>query len=78
MKAAPVDATVRAIRTALTERRPKARYTVGSDARQLELLRRFPTALRDRVLMGAVGVSRDAFQQRRPPPTEGGLTPGRA
>jgi NAD(P)-dependent dehydrogenase (short-subunit alcohol dehydrogenase family) len=58
MKAKPVTDTVEAIRTALTERRPKARYTVGSDARQLELLRRLPTGLRDRAVMAAVGLSR--------------------
>jgi NAD(P)-dependent dehydrogenase (short-subunit alcohol dehydrogenase family) len=58
MKPKPVTAAVDAIRTALTERRPKARYTVGSDARQLELLRRLPTGLRDRAVMAAVGVSR--------------------
>jgi NAD(P)-dependent dehydrogenase (short-subunit alcohol dehydrogenase family) len=58
MKPKPVTATVEAIRRALTERRPKARYTVGSDARQLELLRRLPTGLRDRAVMTAVGVTR--------------------
>jgi NAD(P)-dependent dehydrogenase (short-subunit alcohol dehydrogenase family) len=58
MKPKPVTATVDAIRSALTERRPKARYTVGSDARQLELLRRLPTGLRDRAVMAAVGLRR--------------------
>jgi NAD(P)-dependent dehydrogenase (short-subunit alcohol dehydrogenase family) len=58
MKPKPVTATVEAIRAALTVRRPKARYTVGSDARQLELLRRLPTGLRDRAVMAAVGVTR--------------------
>jgi D-tyrosyl-tRNA(Tyr) deacylase len=56
MKARPVDATVEAIHHALTARRPKARYTVGSDARQLELLRKLPTSVRDRALMSAVGM----------------------
>ena len=69
MKAKPVDATVKAIRTALTERRPKARYTAGSDARQLEILRHLPTGLRDRVLMGAMGVGREAFEPRPPEPS---------
>ena len=58
MKPKPVAATVEAIRSALTERGPKARYTVGSDARQLELVRRLPTRLRDRAVMAAVGLSR--------------------
>jgi NAD(P)-dependent dehydrogenase (short-subunit alcohol dehydrogenase family) len=58
MKPKPVTATVEAIRSALTARRPKARYTVGADARQLELVRRLPTGLRDRAVMAAVGVSR--------------------
>jgi hypothetical protein len=57
MKASPVDATVETIRTALVARRPKARYTVGSDARQLELLRRLPRRVRDRALMAAVGMT---------------------
>jgi NAD(P)-dependent dehydrogenase (short-subunit alcohol dehydrogenase family) len=63
MKASPVDATVKAIRTALTERSPKARYTAGSDARQLEILRHLPTGLRDRILMTTVGITSDAFEE---------------
>jgi NAD(P)-dependent dehydrogenase (short-subunit alcohol dehydrogenase family) len=62
MKASPVDATVKAIRTALTERRPKARYIAGSDARQLELLSHLPTGLRERILMSTVGISQEAFE----------------
>jgi NAD(P)-dependent dehydrogenase (short-subunit alcohol dehydrogenase family) len=77
MKASPVDATVKAIGAALTERRPKARYTVGSDARQFELLRHLPTGLRDRALMSAVGVSREAFEDRGPK-AKGDLAPGAA
>jgi hypothetical protein len=64
MKPSPVHATVKAIRRALTERRPRARYTAGSDARQLELVRRLPTGLRDRALMAATGVSREAFERQ--------------
>jgi NAD(P)-dependent dehydrogenase (short-subunit alcohol dehydrogenase family) len=77
MKASPVDATVKAIRRALTARRPKARYTAGSDARQVELVRRLPTGLRDRALMAATGVSREAFEGET---AEGqrGLTAGAA
>ena len=77
MKPSPVDATVKAIRRALTERRPRARYTAGSDARQVELVRRLPTGLRDRALMAAMGVNRDAFEQKTAE-REGGLTAGAA
>ncbi|MEA2307519.1 MAG: hypothetical protein QOH43_4799 [Solirubrobacteraceae bacterium] len=77
MKPSPVDATVKAIRRALTERRPKARYTAGSDARQVELVRRLPTGLRDRALMAATGVSREAFAEQAAE-HEGGLTAGAA
>lgn len=61
MKLAPVDTVVAAIRQALTDTRPKASYTVGSDARQAELLRRLPRRLRDRALLSATGVTRQAF-----------------
>jgi NAD(P)-dependent dehydrogenase (short-subunit alcohol dehydrogenase family) len=77
MKPSPVDATVKAICTALTERRPKARYTAGSDARQLEILRRLPTGLRDRILMSTVGISSDAFEDSTARAT-GGLKVGPA
>jgi NAD(P)-dependent dehydrogenase (short-subunit alcohol dehydrogenase family) len=77
MKPAPVDATVKAIRRALTERRPKARYTAGSDARQVELVRRLPTGLRDRALMAATGVSREAFEEQTAE-RQAGLTAGAA
>jgi NAD(P)-dependent dehydrogenase (short-subunit alcohol dehydrogenase family) len=61
LKPAPVDGAVTAIVRALTDRRPKTRYTVGRDARQFELVRLLPTGLRDRALSSAVGVSREAF-----------------
>ena len=77
MKTFPVDATVKAIRRALSDRAPKARYTVGSDARRLELVRRLPTVLRDRALMGAMGVSREAFAEPAAEPHDG-LTAGTA
>lgn len=63
MKAAPVDRAADAIRAALTDRRPKVRYTAGSDARQFAVLGKLPTRLRDRVVTGAVGYSRDAFAE---------------
>jgi hypothetical protein len=63
MKLAPVDATVNAIHRALTVRHPKAAYTVGRDARQLALVRHLPRGVRDRALMGAVGVSRETFEE---------------
>ncbi len=62
MKPSPVDATVRAIRTALTERRPKRRYTVGSDARQFELLAHLPAAVRERLIMRTLGIGPEAFE----------------
>jgi hypothetical protein len=68
---------VKAIRQALSERRPKARYTVGSDARQLELVRRLPTGLRDRALMAVMGVRREAFQEPADD-SDGGLAAGTA
>jgi NAD(P)-dependent dehydrogenase (short-subunit alcohol dehydrogenase family) len=64
MKPKPVDATVNAIRAALTDRRPKVRYVAGSDARQIEALRLLPVGMRDRAVMGAVGVTRQAFEPR--------------
>jgi short-subunit dehydrogenase len=69
-KASPVAATVSAIRGALTTRRPKPLYVVDRDARQLELLRRLPTSLRDRVLLSAVGIRADAFAAARPSRTK--------
>jgi NAD(P)-dependent dehydrogenase (short-subunit alcohol dehydrogenase family) len=61
MKLAPVDATVNAIVRALTDTRPRTRYVVGADARQLVLLRRLPDGLRDRVLMRTVGLRPGVF-----------------
>lgn len=63
MKLAPVDPTVNAIHRALTARYPKAAYTVGRDARQFVFLRRLPRAVRDRALAGAIGVSRQMFDE---------------
>jgi NAD(P)-dependent dehydrogenase (short-subunit alcohol dehydrogenase family) len=64
MNLAPVDATVNAIHGALTARHPKAAYTIGRDARQFALVRSLPRAVRDRALMGAVGVSRETFEDQ--------------
>jgi NAD(P)-dependent dehydrogenase (short-subunit alcohol dehydrogenase family) len=66
MKPSPVDATVKAICTALTERHPKRRYTIGADARQFELLRRLPAGVRERVLMRAFGITTEAFEPETP------------
>jgi NAD(P)-dependent dehydrogenase (short-subunit alcohol dehydrogenase family) len=64
MNPSPVDATVNAIRTALTERRPKRRYTVGSDARQFELLTHLPAGLRERLIMRTLGIGPEAFERQ--------------
>jgi NAD(P)-dependent dehydrogenase (short-subunit alcohol dehydrogenase family) len=60
-KEAPVDVAVAAIVKALTTARPAARYLAGGDARQLLMLRRLPSRLRDRVLMWNRGLKRDTF-----------------
>lgn len=60
-KAAPVDIAAGAIVKALTARRPASRYLVGSDARQLVMLRHLPDRLRDRVLMWNRGLKRELF-----------------
>jgi NAD(P)-dependent dehydrogenase (short-subunit alcohol dehydrogenase family) len=61
MKAAPVDGLVKTVVKALSSGRPDARYVVGRDAGQLVMLRRLPQGLRDRLLMNAVGLKREAF-----------------
>jgi NAD(P)-dependent dehydrogenase (short-subunit alcohol dehydrogenase family) len=62
-KLAPTDGVVRTVVRALSARSPDARYVVGRDARQLELLRRVPQGLRDRLLMSNVGLKPEAFRQ---------------
>jgi NAD(P)-dependent dehydrogenase (short-subunit alcohol dehydrogenase family) len=60
-KLAPLDAVVKTISKALNDRAPDARYVVGRDAAQLMMLRRLPQGLRDRILMGAMGLKPDMF-----------------
>jgi NAD(P)-dependent dehydrogenase (short-subunit alcohol dehydrogenase family) len=60
-KAAPLDGVVKTVTKALASNGPEARYVVGRDAGQLVMLRRFPRGVRDRLLMNAVGLKRDAF-----------------
>jgi NAD(P)-dependent dehydrogenase (short-subunit alcohol dehydrogenase family) len=62
MKLAPVDGVAKTVVKALSSGRPDARYVVGRDAGQLEMLRRLPQGLRDRLLMNAVGLKPEAFQ----------------
>jgi NAD(P)-dependent dehydrogenase (short-subunit alcohol dehydrogenase family) len=53
----PPDKVAQAIERALTERRPRARYLVGTDARiQLVLRRLLPDAAFDRFIQRALGV----------------------
>ncbi|WP_067826549.1 SDR family oxidoreductase [Nocardia inohanensis] len=53
----PVEKVVTVIRKAVEARRPKAYYTAGPDARQAVWLARIPARLRDRLLIGALGLS---------------------
>ncbi|MEW2518231.1 hypothetical protein [Actinacidiphila alni] len=46
---------------ALTARRSGTRYLVGPDARPLAVVRRLPTGVRDRALLGALKIGRDTF-----------------
>jgi NAD(P)-dependent dehydrogenase (short-subunit alcohol dehydrogenase family) len=57
--AVPADAVAAVIESALTDRRPRARYVVGVSVRvQLLLTQMLPTALRDVLLRVASGVPR--------------------
>jgi NAD(P)-dependent dehydrogenase (short-subunit alcohol dehydrogenase family) len=57
--AAPVDAVAAVIETALTDRRPRARYVVGVGVRvQLLFTQMLPTVLRDLLLRVGTGVPR--------------------
>jgi NAD(P)-dependent dehydrogenase (short-subunit alcohol dehydrogenase family) len=61
-KAEPVDAAVRAVVTALTARRPAARYVVGHQAKMgLLVLPKMPARVRDRVLMAGLGLGPEVF-----------------
>ena len=57
-----VDAAAATISRALTVRRPRARYVVGVDARLgLGILLHLPAGVRDRVLLGSLGLRRRSF-----------------
>jgi pantothenate synthetase len=60
---APLDGVVKAVVRALSSRSPDARYVVGRDASQLVMLNRLPQGLRDRLLMGNLGLKREAFDR---------------
>ena len=58
-RAIPADRVARAIEHALTARRPKARYLVGTDAKlQAFLARALPDRLRDAVIGRLLGLPR--------------------
>src|SRR5918992_833472 len=58
----PVDAATATITRALTARRPRARYVLGSDARLgLGVLLHTPAGVRDRVLLRSLGLTRGSF-----------------
>jgi len=57
-KAAPPTIVADAVIRALTARKPKPRYTVGSDTRMLGLLARLPLRTRDRLLAGVMGLNK--------------------
>ncbi len=55
-EAIPTDTVVRAVTHALTARRPKTRYLVGTRARIQSVIARLPDRLRDRLLTKAIGI----------------------
>jgi NAD(P)-dependent dehydrogenase (short-subunit alcohol dehydrogenase family) len=54
MKGRQPEAVAAVVEQALTARRPKARYVVGTDARMRLMLLQLPTALRDRIIVAGV------------------------
>jgi short-subunit dehydrogenase len=56
-KPAPVDPVARTVRKALEDRKPKRLYVVPGDARLISLLTRLPVALRERLVLGTLGLS---------------------
>lgn len=55
----PVEAVTRAIRKALTARRPRHRYVVGNDARQRLILNMLPTRWQDSILARLLKLKQD-------------------
>lgn len=61
-KATPAEDAAVVISKALTARRPKARYVVGREARYvLPVVRRMPVRLRDRAVLGSLGLTKRCF-----------------
>jgi NAD(P)-dependent dehydrogenase (short-subunit alcohol dehydrogenase family) len=56
-KPGPVDPVAQVILKAVQARRPKRRYTAGSDARLLGALSHLPDRLRDRLVRGVFGLA---------------------
>ena len=56
MKLAPVDPVVATIVRAVRSRRPKARYTVGRDAKAAAVLAKLPVGLRTSLVLRALGI----------------------
>jgi hypothetical protein len=56
-KPSPVDGVVATIVKALSSGRPDPRYLFGRDAGRLLMLRHLPQGMRDRLLMGTMGLT---------------------
>jgi NAD(P)-dependent dehydrogenase (short-subunit alcohol dehydrogenase family) len=56
----PVDDVVKTLVKAIETRRPDRMYVVGGVARQAAILSRLPSGLRDRLLVGALGLGKAA------------------
>jgi NAD(P)-dependent dehydrogenase (short-subunit alcohol dehydrogenase family) len=69
-KPSPLGVAVDAVIKALTGRRPAARYAAGRDARMLNLLRKLPDGLRDRMLMSSLGLKGQLFEQADESPAD--------
>jgi NAD(P)-dependent dehydrogenase (short-subunit alcohol dehydrogenase family) len=66
------DAVAAAIARGLTARRVRARYVVGADARLgLGVLLHMPASVRDRVLLGGLGLTRKSFRAVAPQAARG-------
>ena len=62
----PADQVAAVVARALTVRRPRARYLVGTDARITAIVARLPDRLRDRlVLSQSGGAARDPGDHHR-------------
>jgi NAD(P)-dependent dehydrogenase (short-subunit alcohol dehydrogenase family) len=59
-RAIPPDRVARVVEHALTARRPRTRYVVGTDARAQALIRRIPDRPRDAIVARMIGASKKA------------------